>query len=210
MKRLDTVVCIVLALLYGFGVTFHRVPATAAMVQGLTPWVLLLTAALTCVSLAREHAGFAFVWVAGAFLAGYVLEVVGVATGAIFGAYGYGDVLGVKLLGVPLVIGINWAFVILGATTLCARFLRIPALAALASGVLTTGFDWVMEPVAVRMGYWHWDGGAIPARNYVAWFVISGALSFVLVSRKRAIRSWVPMVAFILQLGFFLALRVTL
>jgi bisanhydrobacterioruberin hydratase len=41
---------------------------------------------------------------------------------------------------------------------------------------LTVAFDAVMEPVAIALGYWTWTGGAIPLRNYAAWFLISAVL----------------------------------
>ena len=45
------------------------------------------------------------------FLLGFVVEVVGVQTGLIFGSYSYGATLGVKLFDTPLLIGLNWIFV---------------------------------------------------------------------------------------------------
>ena len=37
-------------------------------------------------------------------------------------------------------------------------------------------FDGLMEPVAVRLDYWRWIGeGAIPFRNFAAWFVVGTA-----------------------------------
>jgi len=210
VRRLDLWIGIALAALYGVGVVLHLLPATSTMVQGLTPGVLLLTAALTCVPLFRDGAGPIFVWIAASFLVGFLLEVIGVATGVIFGSYAYGEVLGVKLMSVPVVIGLNWAFVILGATALATRVTKNPVLAAVFAGALTTGFDWVMEPVAVATGYWRWSAEMIPLRNYIAWFVISGVLSFALASQKRKPTTWVPAIAFLLQLAFFFALRMTL
>jgi putative membrane protein len=46
------------------------------------------------------------------------LEVVGVKTGLIFGEYKYGSTLGIKLFEVPLIIGFNWVFVILGSISI--------------------------------------------------------------------------------------------
>ena len=37
-----------------------------------------------------------------------IAEILGVNYGLIFGKYDYGDNLGLKLLGVPLLIGLNW------------------------------------------------------------------------------------------------------
>ena len=45
-----------------------------------------------------------------AFSIGFLVEVIGVNYGIIFGNYAYGKVLGFKVLNVPLMIGVNWFF----------------------------------------------------------------------------------------------------
>ena len=37
-------------------------------------------------------------------------------------------------------------------------------------------FDWVMEPVAVKLGYWQWENDRIPLYNYISWIIISTIL----------------------------------
>ena len=44
----------------------------------------------------------------------WTIEAIGVNTGEIFGAYGYGKVLGFKIFSTPPMIGINWAILVLG------------------------------------------------------------------------------------------------
>ena len=43
-----------------------------------------------------------------AFLWGLLAEIIGVQTGILFGSYAYGETLGLKIFGAPLVIGLNW------------------------------------------------------------------------------------------------------
>jgi putative membrane protein len=39
---------------------------------------------------------------------------------------------------------------------------------------LAVVFDWLMEPVAIHLGYWSWGGtGEIPIFNYACWFIFS-------------------------------------
>jgi hypothetical protein len=55
-------------------------------------------------------------------------------------------------------------------------------------------FDWIMEPVAIRLDYWTWAGGDIPMQNYFAWFVIATVSAFAyrkLVSTARLASSTV-------------------
>ena len=76
-------------------------------------------------------------------------------------------------------IAFNWVVVVHGACCVAGRALppglgklRRPALALLA-GLACAAFDYLMEPVAVRLDYWQWAGGAIPLQNYAAWFAIA-------------------------------------
>jgi hypothetical protein len=68
----------------------------------------------------------------------------------------YGRGLGAPILGVPPLIGFNWALVCLGVLLWVApwaeeRNFPRPVI-ALAVALLATGFDWVMEPVAMTLG----------------------------------------------------------
>lgn len=147
----------------------------------LTPWVLYIVSFLVYVASAGKERRW-HLWALFAFILTFTAEAVGTVTGAIFGAYTYGDVLGPLVLAVPPVIGLNWIMICAGASTLVGkafRKLRIPPrysvflLGALISAGLCTVFDLVLEPVAVNLGYWAWEGVEIPLQNYVAWFMLS-------------------------------------
>lgn len=134
----------------------------------------------------------AFGWfVAICIITGIAVEVIGVNTGWLFGQYSYGKVLGYQWKGVPLLIGINWFIAIYccGVTihTLFRKLIaklgevlgggsrKIQALSVMVDGAgLAVVFDWIIEPVAIKLGFWSWGGsGAIPTFNYVCWFGIS-------------------------------------
>lgn len=170
-----------LATLFAVGTVGHAVPATLPLMLALTPGFLLATGALaTAPSVAAYGWRFAL-WVTGSYVFTFAAEAVGVATGAVFGEYAYGPTLGWAWRGVPLVIALNWVLVVNGAVALTSRALppetgpwRRPALALLA-GALAAAFDFILEPAAIRLDYWHWAGGAIPLQNYAAWFVLAAA-----------------------------------
>lgn len=112
----------------------------------------------------------------------FAIEVLGVKTGAIFGAYAYGENLQPLLFEVPLAIGFAWLTMLLCSLALMQRMIpnyeQYPTiLLSLLVGVLMVIFDFVMEPAAVKLGYWHWFGDSIPWQNYFAWFLISVALA---------------------------------
>jgi putative membrane protein len=207
VSRLDRTLCIGLAVFFAVGVAGHLLPATRPLMLGLTPFALLLAAGVVAIPLVVERRGSVALWAAAAFLVGFALEAVGVATGLVFGPYSYGSVLGPKLLAVPLVIGLNWPLVILGAVSFTVRFLRNPLAAAAVGGALTAGFDWVLEPFAVSAGYWTWHAGSIPLQNYIAWFLIATLLAWLFTWRKLSVRSLVPAIAVAIQLVFFSLLR---
>ena len=50
-------------------------------------------------------------------------------------------------------------------------------LAASQIALIATFFDWVMEPVAIKLGFWQWnEGNESPLFNYVSWFMVSLSL----------------------------------
>lgn len=117
--------------------------------------------------------------------AGFLSELVGVASGRPFGRYSYSDQLGPRLRGVPLLAAAAWAIMARPAWVAAGwihpgRRVRIPvAAAALAA------WDVYLDPRMTEEGYWHWPGGGryagVPASNFVGWFLV-GALAFTLVS----------------------------
>jgi bisanhydrobacterioruberin hydratase len=212
------------ALLYGVGAVGHLFEATRPLMLALTPWFLPAMGVLALAGhmgrdAGGERAGARFWgWAVAVFVVTWLVEVVGVATGIVFGDYLYGRGLGTPVLGVPPLIGFNWVLVCLGmlawttpapGSSRQGRALPRPLRALLVAG-LATGFDWVMEPVALELGYWSWAGGAIPLQNYAAWFVIAlgAALAWLYgVPQKDRIRSRIPAWHVAAQLGFFAVLR---
>jgi bisanhydrobacterioruberin hydratase len=151
------------------------------------------------------------------FATGLLVEIIGVNTGLLFGEYAYGGVLGYKVLGVPLLMGVQWF-----ATIICsAHVLKYvskklkqqlsPIVFSLLAALITTACDFVLEPIAIDFDYWTWEGGLIPIFNYVCWFLISfglhlmGALFF-----KKEEVSIFGVVLYFLQLLFFVSLLFTL
>ncbi len=110
----------------------------------------------------------------------HCIEWYGVRSGLIFGSYHYGQILQPQVAGVPLAIGFAWLVMIWSSAAVAQRLLpqklRRHALAfIMATAVLMVAFDAVMEPAAMKLGYWTWRGGEIPAQNYLAWFALSMA-----------------------------------
>lgn len=210
-------VILVLAILFSVGVVGHAFDQSLPLMITLTPWFLLLTSGLVIAPAIAVGGRRFVVWAAVTYAFTFLAEAVGVATGAVFGEYVYGPTLGLAWFGVPVIIAFNWVMVVHGAGCIATRLLpadapwRRPAYILL-TGVLATGFDYVLEPVAIRLDYWTWAGRDIPLQNYLAWFVIALLAAAFHPRQHRQgtdIGSACRLAAFyvILQILFFFALQ---
>lgn len=159
-------------------------------------------------------------------VAGFGAEVIGTRTGYLFGNYSYGNVLGPTILGVPLIIGINWFIIIycsgIAILTLYNKLSRnleeperpkpIMKMASVVSdgALMAVFFDWIMEPAAIALGYWSWQDGDIPMFNYVCWLIISAVLLMIFHICKFDKQNKFAVNLLLIQLMFFLVLRSTL
>jgi uncharacterized membrane protein len=137
----------------------------------------------------------------------WTFEQVGVATGAIYGAYHYTDYLGVKLGHVPLQIPMAW-FMMIYPSYIIANLIadgrptgsrgglgRIAGLSFLTAMVMTA-WDLVVDPMLSGPAFkaWIWEQGGpylgVPTQNFVGWllttFTVYGA--YRLYERRSAPR----------------------
>lgn len=185
------------------GIAVLRRPGVAAA----TPYHLLLMFGLLLLSFPRKEKK-AWWWIALAFIVGFAAEWIGVHTGLLFGHYRYNTILGYRWQGIPLLIGCNWVMVLSGAYSLAAVLTDNRTIAVLLAAALATAYDWILEPVAVRFGYWHWQGGIQPY-NYVCWFGMSLLLA-VLWYRWKIRPNQFALTLLLVQALFFMLLRLTL
>lgn len=182
-------IAVFIALLFHFsGFIGMNTPARDWFIS-MTPLTLSLMAVLLFVTESnRGKALYGFFILC--FLTGFIAELIGVNTGTLFGDYAYGSTMGIKWMGVPLLIGLQWFVTIYSVGHLTSFiFLRTgwnanPTIdrnwnkAILGAGI-TTLFDFILEPAAIDLGYWHWlPDGEIPICNYVCWFFISAILQY--------------------------------
>ena len=108
------------------------------------------------------------------FFVGMLAEILGVQYGLIFGNYEYGNNLGLKLLGVPILIGFNWVVL----TVICGSisekiFNNSKVLAIIFGVVLMLILDLTLEPIAPVLDYWEFSGSKAPIQNYIGWGLTS-------------------------------------
>ena len=167
----------------------------------------------------QQHSGGTWRWY-GYFtfviVSAFLLEWMGVTSGKIFGVYAYGEVLQPKLMGVPVAMGFAWLSMVLSSAGV-AEWLKAksgwmgPWLTPLFIALLMLLFDWVMEPAAVKLGYWHWREGSIPLQNYLAWFVFSFFYA-VIAGRLGLLRRGTPVLsrhAWLAQIIYFILVHMS-
>jgi putative membrane protein len=107
------------------------------------------------------------------FTLGFVSEVLGVNYGLIFGSYTYGNNLGYKVFGVPLLICTNWAMLTFITADVAKYFTKNIWLSALTGAVLMTLLDLIIEVSAPRFDFWEFEGKVVPVQNYIGWLIIA-------------------------------------
>ena len=192
---------IVLVIIHAAGIIGIHSPYKELFLS-LSPVNLLLSASL----LLWNHKGFnkaLFTFIIISAFAGYLVEVAGVQTQLIFGSYGYGKTLGLKLAEVPLIIGINWMMLVYCAGTIVNRLNTSVVIKSLAGASLLVALDLLIEPVAIKYDFWHWYTAEVPRQNYIAWFIVSFLLLLVFNSLNFNKENKLAQSLFIIQLIFF-------
>ena len=185
---------------YAIGLTY---------VLRLTPVVIGIIAALVMLywhAPPRRKASLIMV----AFLVGFIAEIVGVNTGLLFGDYTYGSVMGLKIAGVPILIGITWALVTIAAWQIVSMSPYSRGAKIFLAACLVVIFDLILEQYATAFGLWQWDGGIIPLKNYISWFIVAAAIttSYSLVAKQSKPNIYGACVLPVLALYFWLMLLV--
>lgn len=198
-----------------------------ALFASLTPMNLLLSAGLLIYTQQSPNRHF-LLFLIVCYVVGYVVEYLGVNHRLLFGEYRYLPAMGWQWNNIPLVIGVNWFIMMYCCGVTVQQFLNfmwnrlkdaeqaprnnVGFFAIVIDGaLLATFFDWVMEPIAVKLGYWQWLGdGSIPVFNYLCWFAISALLMlfFRLLSFPKQNQFAVNLL--LIQFMFFLILRTVL
>lgn len=124
-----------------------------------------------------------------------LIETSAIYTGFPYGHFAYSDLLGGKIFGLtPWTVFLAWTPLVIAAYAIARSFAGnfIARIAIVA--VVGTMFDLVLDPGAVRLGFWQYagDGGfyGVPLSNFLGWLVsssIAAALIEVFLLRVRPI-----------------------
>jgi len=178
--------------------------------EKLVPIHLLAVFVLILISHSHKNQEF-WKFIVTTYIAGFVIELLGVHTGVIFGNYTYGYTLGFKLAEIPVIIGVNWILMIYSTGVFIKEFnIRSRMLRSIVGAGILTIVDFFIEPVAVRHDYWSWADFDIPIQNSLAWFVFSFIMLFMFYNLRFKKTNPVGSILFVVQALFFLALNIAL
>jgi len=114
-----------------------------------------------------------------AFIIGMFAEILGVNYGFIFGNYVYGKALGPKMFDVPILIGYNWAMVVIITASIAQKLSKKFVNKIIIGVILMLFLDLLIEPVAPFLDYWTFKSGVAPTQNYIGWAIVSFPLHYL-------------------------------
>lgn len=170
-----------------------------------TPYTLLLTCFVFLIHSPLAGKKFLLAFFSIAFF-GFIIEVIGVKTGLIFGKYSYGNGLGYKLFEVPLIISINWAMLICAGTIVASRIFANKLAVLSVAAILVTGIDLLIEQVAPKLDFWQFEGGSPSLHNYFGWIGVAFFTSYFFYPTLVKGNRTVSLIILILQIIFFTSL----
>lgn len=173
--------------------------------MGLTPVMLIFSFVVVFIE-EYEWTKRNFLPIILIFIGGYLAEFTGVNYGYLFGEYTYGTLLGPKLFGVPLTIAMNWAMLCIAIRSLVNRYTNNVLISAVLAALIITGYDVVLEPVAIKFDWWWWDNVSVPFFNYVCWFIFT--FIFQLLFRNVPIQTGKSFNILFIHLVFYLLLMI--
>ena len=115
---------------------------------------------------------------------GFFAEWLGVNGGYVFGDYIYGNSLGYKVGGVPLLIGVNWLLLTIVSREIALKYFSSPLAIVFSAASIMLAIDIVIEPIAHKLDFWTWNGNSIPLSNYRDWFFIAIVNQFIFLFLK--------------------------
>lgn len=194
---------IYLSIIYLVGIVGILLPIHPEFIR-LTPLNLLVSLG-TVLLFHPQWSRSTIIALSALFVLGFFAEVFGVNTGLLFGTYHYEEVLGWKIWGTPLMLGVNWMLLgyCCGATVnqflpLLKWWQKGPIAAA-----LMVFLDLFIEPVAIEYNFWEWPGNVVPLQNYLGWYLVSLPLLSLFAYLQGQIRNKVAIALLLMQLIFF-------
>lgn len=169
-------------------------------------WVVLL---LSFVALLGFHKKWSREFVIAMLLigaSGFLLEVLAVKTGYVYGYFLFGPTLGYSFWETPVLLAAIWAGNIYASRQIGTMIAKDTFVVSLVSAALVTLLVFFMEPFAVREGMWSWNGSAIPRHKYIGTFISTLVFQYIFSKSVKLPPNKLALPVYLIQLGFFVAM----
>ena len=190
------------AVIYAVGLIGFLVPALREVFVWLIPFNVLFAFVILCLGEERFTAKKGLL-IAICSVFGFLYELAGTKTGLIFGIYTYGTGLGIKLWDVPLLIGLNWFFMVYTSLGVASKITTSRTALVFLAPAFMLLYDLLLEPFAMSHHMWSWAGGEVPLQNYGAWYAGGWVLCALTVWGRFDFRNRYAAGLFWVQVSFF-------
>ncbi|WP_299190198.1 carotenoid biosynthesis protein [uncultured Aquimarina sp.] len=190
---------------YCVGLVLYFSPSTHDLFILITPYTLVLVSAAVF-SHHKEWNLKTTIVLASIFISSILIEIIGVATGKLFGVYTYGQGLGIKIVDVPVIIGLNWVFLTYASNGIISKYTSNNSLIIVGAGVLMVLYDILLEKAAPLIDMWMFSNNEPPVNNYIAWFILALLFNWVIQKFKIKTNNRPARWLFFIQFSFFIIL----
>jgi len=145
----------------------------------MSPLAILITFILLILNYDFKQKGFITALIS-IIIIGFLVEFLGVNYDLFFGSYEYGNNLGYKIGGVPIIMSANWLVLIFLAGSFTEKIIpnSLP-LKVLFAALLMVFLDIFLEICAPKLDYWKFNEEVVPISNYNSWFIISAICLYI-------------------------------
>ncbi len=192
---------------YCGGLALYFAPLTQNLFKLITPFSLVVVA-VAIFSHHKKWDAKTIAVLASIFVLSIIAEIIGVATGKLFGVYEYGKGLGIKIAGVPVIIGLNWCFLVYASNSIISEYTSKNIFIIVGAASLMVLYDIVLEIAAPLMDMWVFHKNEPPINNYVVWFLLALFFNWTMQKFKINTRNRHARWLFFSQLGFFIIIVV--
>ncbi len=196
-----------LFLFYSVGIIGISISEFRNQIVALTPLNLLITAVLLIWGNGVYNSKLIYA-VCITILLGYVVEVLGVASGILFGEYQYGQTLGWKLMDVPIIMGVNWLILSFSSLGIIGKITSNSFLKVIMASLIMVVLDVLIEPIAIKLDFWTWADVNVPVQNYIMWFFSALIINSIIQRLVKEIHFQTSVFVFSAQICFFIFLNI--
>ena len=195
----------ILAAVYIAGASALMIPHTSSFMKNfIWPAMLLTTIVLLCFH-KKWSKEFVFSLMLTGF-SGFLISVIGLKTGYVFGFFQYGFTLGYRFWDTPLMMIPYWMTTVYVCRQVAEMVARDTFLVSVLAAGCMTLLDYFLEPFAIKFGLWSWNQGTVPLHNYIGWFISGLIIQYVYCKSIKLPPNKLSLVIYLIQLGFFIAL----